>query len=355
MSASEPIDMRALRTPVRQPSAHVAAAATERLADLELPPSGARLRELAIWIAATQNQIPPRQLVNVRLVIFGGDHGVEYEASASSPTSTGSTVRAALAGKLDINAAAAAHGVTVRVLDLSVDDDFSDLADESRAALQMYKIHRRSDDIRVKDALSAREFHSALAAGAAITHEEIARGAQLLISDGIGSTDTPAAALIAAALKVPASEVVRRESSDDGNALKRRTDLIDTALSRVGKRADDALSALAALGGADLTACTAYLLTAARCGVPVLIDGLTSAACALTAEWIAPGAAGWFTAGLRPTEPAQVRAFEKLGSTPLVDLHARPGKRYAPTTAVPLLRSAVAMLTQTATFGDLMP
>ncbi|CAN5697521.1 hypothetical protein BH09ACT8_BH09ACT8_32970 [soil metagenome] len=80
--------------------------------------------------------------------------------------------------------------VTVRVFDLGVDDEFADLTEQSRAALRAYNVRRRSD---ADDALAEDEVHTALAAGAAVAHEEIAAGAQLLISGDLGTGDTDGA------------------------------------------------------------------------------------------------------------------------------------------------------------------
>ena len=73
-----------------------------------------------------------------------------------------------------------------------------------RAALTEHKVRRSSGAIHLEDALTPDETRAALAAGAAVAREEIAAGAQLLISGdmGIGNT-TPAAALIAAGLGLP--------------------------------------------------------------------------------------------------------------------------------------------------------
>ena len=174
------------------------------------------------------------------------------------------------------------------------------------------------------------ETRKALEAGSAVALEEIAAGAQLLISGdmGIGNT-TPAAALVAAALGLPASEVTGRGTGIDDVALARKARVVDKALARAGSRADDPVDTLTALGSADLAAATGFLATAAEAGVPVLLDGLMSVACALTADRIAPGAAAWFAAGHRSTEPAQSLALDKLGLEPLLDLGhaARRGQR----------------------------
>lgn len=343
---------------VAPPSPTIRAQAAERLANLATPPGAlGRFGDAAVWFAATQGQVPPPGLDNVRLVIFAGDHGVAAHRVSAFPSAiTAATVRAALNGQLGVCALAAAHGVSVRVLDLGVDDDFDDLPPETRSDLQAYKIRRSSGAIQLQDALTGHEVHTALEAGATVARQEVAAGAQLLISGdlGIGNT-TSAAALVAAGLGVPACDVVGRGSGIDDAALQHKTAVIDTALARAGERTTDPVQSLAALGSADLAATTGYLLTAARLGVPALLDGLMAVACALTADRIAPGAAAWYAAGHRSTEPAQGLALDKLGLAPLLDLTMRLGEGSGAVAAVPVLRGAVAVLAHTALLRDLLP
>ena len=98
-----------------------------------------------------------------------------------------------------------------------------------------------------------------------------------------------------------------------------------------------------------------YLAEAAVLGVPVLLDGLMSVACALLADRLAPGAAQWFAAGHRSTEPAQSLALEKLGLEPLLDLGLRLGEGSGAVAAVPLVRSAAALLRDTALLSEVLP
>jgi nicotinate-nucleotide--dimethylbenzimidazole phosphoribosyltransferase len=343
------------------PSATARDHAAERLAALATPPGAlGRLGELAVWISAAQGQVPPQPLddpESIRLVIFAGDHGVAaYGVSAFPSAITGAMVRTFLAGKAGVTALARAHGVRVRVLDLGVDEDFADLSDEARMTLQQHKVRRGSGAIHLADALTRAETEQALAAGAAVAREEIAAGARLLISGdmGIGNT-TPAAALIATALGLPAIEVVGRGTGIDDATLVHKAAVVDQAIARAGERVGDPVETLAALSSADLAATTGYLLEAARQGVPVLLDGLMSVACALTADRIEPGAAAWYAAGHRSTEPAQSLALAKLGLEPLLDLDLRLGEGSGAVAAVPVVRSAVALLRDVALLSELMP
>jgi len=337
---------------LRSPSPIVRAEAERRLAALATP-AGAlgRLGDLAVWAASVQGVVPPVELDRVRLVIFAGDHGVaSYGVSAYPPAITPAMVRTFLAGRAGVSALARTHGVHVRVLDLGVDDDLAGVP----ADVTAHKVRRGSGAIHREDALTAAETRQALDAGATVAAEEIAAGAQLLLSGdmGIGNT-TPAAALVAAGLGLPAGEVVGRGTGVDEAGLARKTEVLEQALARAGERTHDPVDTLTALGSADLAATTGFLLEAARRGVPVLLDGLMSVACALTADRIEPGAASWFAAGHRSTEPAQSLALDKLGLQPVLDLGLRLGEGSGAVAAVPVLRSAIAVLRDVALLSEL--
>ena len=336
------------------PSSTVRDQAQERLLGLATPPGAlGRLGEVAVWFSAVSGQVPPPALDHVRLVIFAGDHGVAQHGVSAFPSEiTPAMVRMFLAGKAGVSALARAHGVSVRVLDLGVDDDLTGVPDE----VQARKVRRSSGAIHLEDALTREEFEAAYETGRQVAAEEVAAGAQLLISGdmGIGNT-TPAAAMIAAALGLPAAEVTGRGTGIDDTALAHKITVIQQALDRAGDRKDDPIETLVALSSADLAATTGYLVAAAEAGVPVLLDGLMSVACALTADRIAPGAAAWFAAGHRSTEPGQSMALEKLGLEPLVDLGMRLGEGSGAVAAVPVVRSAVALLREVALLSEVMP
>jgi nicotinate-nucleotide--dimethylbenzimidazole phosphoribosyltransferase len=346
------------------PSAAARAEALARL-DALAKPTGAlgRLEELAGWIAGCQGQCPPRPLDRVRAVILAGDHGVSEQGGVSKQQSvseqgvsayprevTAAMVRLFVAGRAAASVLARQHGVTLRVLDLAVDDDLAGLPVE----VSQYKVRRSSEPINLADALSAEECERALAAGEAIAAAEIAAGADLLILGdmGIGNT-TPATALVAATFGVAAADVVGRGTGVDDDRLRHKTAVITAALDRVGSRSADPVARLAALGSADLAAGVGFLRTAARRGVPVLLDGIVSVAQASVAEDLDPGVVAWCAAGHRSTEPAQQLALDKLGLTPVLDLGLRLGEGTGALTALPVLRSAVLLLREMALLADL--
>lgn len=318
-------------------------------------PAGAlgRLGEVAVWLAGVQGQCPPPPPQRVHCAVFAGDHGVAAQGvSAYPPQVTALMVRAFAAGTAGACVLARQQQVALSVHDLAVDADLTDLG----GAVGAHKVCRSSGTIDQADALQPQQLDAALAAGAEIADACIDAGADLLIGGdlGIGNT-TPAAALIAAGLTLTGEQVAGRGTGVDDATLRHKARVIDTALARAGDRAADPRQRLAALGGADLAAQTAFLTRAAERDVPVLLDGVVSLACALTAEDLAPGCRDWFLAGHRSPEPAQALALQALRLEPLLDLGMRLGEGSGALAALGLVRSAALLLRDVALLEDVMP
>jgi nicotinate-nucleotide--dimethylbenzimidazole phosphoribosyltransferase len=95
-----------------------------------------------------------------------------------------------------------------------------------------------------------------------------------------------------------------------------------------------------------------FLARAAARRTPVVLDGIVSAAAALVADRLLPGAAEWWIAGHRSTEPAQAAALDALDRSPILDLGMRLGEGTGALLAVPVLQAAIATLRDMATFDE---
>lgn len=338
--------------PIRPPDAITRRAALERLDALAKPlGSLGRLEDLASWIAACQQACPPRPLDRVRAVVLAGDHGVAAHGVSAYPQNvTAAMVRTFAAGRAAAAVLAREHGVDLQIFDLGVDDDLGDLPEP----VGRFKVRRASRPLHLEDALTPAEAEQAYAAGTVIATGQLQAGADLIIIGdlGIGNT-TPAACLIAAALGAPAEAVTGTGTGLDPAALQQKTAIVDQALTRMGDRARDPWQRLTGLGSADLVAGVAIMITAARAGVPILLDGLISVAEAVTAEQLAPGVIDWCAAGHRSTEPGQRLACEKYGLAPILDAGMRLGEGSGALVALPVLRSAVTLLREMALLSDL--
>nr|WP_167473775.1 nicotinate-nucleotide--dimethylbenzimidazole phosphoribosyltransferase [Nocardia arthritidis] len=334
--------------PVAPPDAQVRVAAEQRQGQLTKPDGSlGRLEVLGNWVAACQGVCPPKQFARARVVVFAGDHGVARQGVSAYPSEvTAQMVANFLGGGAAVNTLAAVAGATVRVADISVDAD-------TDPRVSAHKVRRSSGSIDREDALRADEVDAAIAAGRAIADEEIDAGADLLIAGdmGIGNT-TPATVLIATRTGTEPVAAVGRGTGIDDAGWIRKVAAIRDAMRRARPVAKDPVELLRVAAGADFAAMAGFLAQAATRRTPVILDGVVVAAAAVLAADLAPGAQAWWLAGHRSTEPAHALALKHLDLEPLIDLGMRLGEGSGALTALPILRAAVATLTEMATFAE---
>jgi nicotinate-nucleotide--dimethylbenzimidazole phosphoribosyltransferase len=123
----------------------------------------------------------------------------------------------------------------------------------------------------------------------------------------------------------------------------RKCAAIRDALRRARPVLGDQLQLLATVGGADLAAMTGFLLQCAVRKVPVVLDGVVTAACALVGQRIAFRAPDWWLAGHSSGEPGQAKALDRMALEPLLDQGVRVGEGAGALLALPLVRAAAAL------------
>ncbi|HEV7656909.1 MAG TPA: nicotinate-nucleotide--dimethylbenzimidazole phosphoribosyltransferase [Mycobacteriales bacterium] len=343
-----PLDLDALSELVQPLDTAAAAATRERLDSLARSPDAlGRLDDLTVWLASAQGADPPRDPDRARVVVFAGEHGIALAGvSAYPPEATAWQFSLATSGRSAVSSLARTVGAGIRLLDLSVDLTTSD-------ELSKYKIRRGSGRIDTEDALTLAEAEQAFRNGLAIADEEVDGGADLLIPGelGVGGT-TVAAVLVAALTDSEPVKVIGRGSGIDDRAWMRKIVAIRDGLRRARPFTGDPLALLAVAGGADVAAMTGFLVQAAVRRTPVLLDGVMSAAAALVASSIAPGAAVWWRAAHRSGEPAQAIALKHLNLEPVLDLGIRAGEGAGGLAVLPLIRAAVRACSETSTAED---
>jgi nicotinate-nucleotide--dimethylbenzimidazole phosphoribosyltransferase len=300
-----------------------------------------RLEELGDWLASVQGQVPVRPIERARVVLFAGDHGIAKREVSARPAGTATAlVRSVLDGGAAVNVLARQYGASVRVVDMALDCDPAELPED----VVRHRVRRGCGIIDVEDALTAEEAESAFRAGVAIADEEADSGTDLvLLGDlSVGGT-TPAGVLIAGLCGTDASVVTGRGSGIDDLTWMRKCAAIRDALRRARPVLGDQLRLLATVGGADLTAATGFLLQCAVRKLPVVLDGVVCAACALTAQRVAFRAPDWWLAGQASGEPAQDKALDRLSLQPLLDHGVRLGEGTGALLALPLLKAAAAL------------
>nr|WP_223183816.1 MULTISPECIES: nicotinate-nucleotide--dimethylbenzimidazole phosphoribosyltransferase [unclassified Streptomyces] len=317
--------------------------AEERRERLTVPPGAlGRLDELGEWLSAAQSAVKVRAIEQPKVVLFAGDHGIaSLDVSGRAAGTAHELVRAVLEGESPVAVLARALAVPVRVVDAGLDCDPALLP----AEVVRHRVRRGSGRIDVEDALTAEETEAAVRLGIAIADEEADSGTDLVVLGdlSVGGT-TPAATLIAALCGTDASVVTGRGGAGiDDLAWMRKCAAIRDSLRRARPVLGDQLELLGAVGGADLAAMTGFLLQASVRRMPVILDGVVGAACALVAQRAAFRAPDWWLAGQVSGEPAQMKALDRMALNPLLDHGVHVGEGTGALLALPLVRAAAAL------------
>jgi len=133
---------------------------------------------------------------------------------------------------------------------------------------------------------------------------------------------------------------VRFESADFGAALDFAFDFLEK---RDPRREG-------AVGGLEIAFLVGVTLGAAARRIPLLLDGFVSSVAGLVAIGFQESAAASLIAATRSPEPGHALVLRRLGLEPLLDLGLRLGEGTGAALALPLVRSAIAILTDMATF-----
>jgi len=310
----------------------------------QIVPPGAlgRLDDLGEWLAAAQSAVPVRTVEHPRVVLFAGDHGIAELGVSARPAGTAAElVRDVLEGGRPVSVLARRFGVPVRVVDMALDCAPEALPGE----VTRHRVRRGSGRIDIEDALTLQEAEAAFLAGVAVADEEADSGTDLVVLGDVSVGGTTAAGVLIAALCGTDASVVtgRGGQAIDDLAWMRKCAAIRDALRRARPVLGEQLRLLATVGGADLAAITGFLLQSAVRKLPVILDGVVVAACALVGQRIAFRAPDWWLAGQSSGEPGQGKALDRMALEPLLDHGVTVGEGAGALLALPLVQAAAAL------------
>ena len=307
-----------------------------------------RLEEIACRVCAIKKTNHPR-VSRKRIVLFAADHGVTEEGVTLYPKEvTSQMVRNFVRKGAAINAIGESVGVEVEVVDIGVDDDLADMEGFIRK-----KIARGTSNIARGPAMSIEQATEAVLVGVERAETAWRDGIELLGTGdmGIGNT-TPSAALYAAMLDLPASEVTGRGTGLGDERLIHKVKIVEQAIKVNKTRITDTFSALAALGGFEIAGLCGLVIGAARRCIPVVIDGFISSAAAMMAIKMKPEVRQYCFFGHLSREKGHAALMERFGEKPLLDLDMRLGEGTGAALAMAIIEAAVAMHNNMATFDS---
>jgi nicotinate-nucleotide--dimethylbenzimidazole phosphoribosyltransferase len=279
-----------------------------------------RLEDIAEWLAAWTGRAPPAVSRPV-VAIFAGNHGVTRRGISPRPVgATAQMVERCAAGAAAINQFCIASDLGLKVFDLALDLPTADITEE--AALD----------------------EKACAATMAFGMEAVAGTDLLCIGDlGVGNS-TVAAALFAALLGGTGADWVGPGAGADDEMRGRKVAVVDAALARHANHLDDPLQVLRRVGGREFAAIAGAILAARTQKVPVVLDGFAATAAAAVLHAANPRSLDHCLLAHISAEPGHVRAAERLGLRPVLDLEMHHGEATGAALAAGIVKAAALSL-----------
>ena len=291
-------------------------------------------------------------LTRKMIVVMAGDHGVTAEGVSAYPSEvTGQMVRGFVAGIAGINVLGRHAGIDLRVVDMGCRADLSDLV--ARGVLVDQKVGAGTANMRTGPAMSRAQALQCIERGAAMARGLAAEGVRMIGTGdmGIGNT-TPSTAIAAVATGVPVAELTGRGTGIDDARLAHKIRVIMESIAAHHPDPEDPLDILSKVGGFEIGGIAGLVLGAAESRIPIVIDGVISAAGAMIAWLIEPRLTDYIFAAHRSVEQAQSAMLARMRLDPILDLGMRLGEGTGCALAMPIIEAGAKVIKEMATFAE---
>ncbi len=282
-------------------------------------------------------------------VVMCADNGVTAEGVTQSDSSVTALCAAEIAqGRASINKLAETFGARVMAVDVGISRDVR--AD----GLVNKKIAYGTKNIAVGEAMTNAQAQQAVCVGMDIMHGMLSQGVKIAVSGemGIGNTVT-AAAVTSVMLGLDPHITTGRGAGLSSEGLKRKIAVVERAIEVNSPFSGDPLETLRKVGGFDIAAMTGLFLGGAVYGIPVIIDGVISAAAAYLAYKISPRVLDYILPSHMSSEPSSRLLLEKMGLEPLITARLHLGEGTGGIMLLPLLDGALAVYNGAHRFDDI--
>ena len=311
-------------------------AAKERQDYLAKPPGSlGGLEDISVKIAGITGKPYGNDVRKQAIAIMSADNGVVEEGVASAPQSVTLMQTINFTRRITgVSSMAKYFGIDLLVTDVGVAMEIPEELYTDSMLTEDGKITRLIVNRRIADgtanlakgpAMTKEQALTALNVGLDAAEAFKKAGVQLMgIGEmGIGNTTTSTALICALTGKSP-RELTGRGGGLNDEGLTKKIKVIEDAVN--GFCMTDPLEKLSCIGGFDICAMTGAFIGAAVHRIPVVVDGLISAAAACMAKEFAPTVTDFMFASHKSYEPGYSIAVERLGLTPVFTLGMRLGE-----------------------------
>jgi len=318
----------------------------EKIDNLNKPKGSlGRLEELAMQVCLVQQTLEP-SLAHPCHLLLGGDHGIEREGVSVSPREvTWQQMINFTRGGGGVNMFCRQHGFKLRIVDVGVDYDFSDVP-----GIIDRKIARGTKNFLYEPAMSEEEFDRAIQIGSDLVDDCVKEGCRVLCIGemGIGNT-SPSSIWMSLFGDIPLKDCIGAGAGLNNDGIRHKYEVLSKALARHQSSLSPLTSHLLPLrifGGFEMIAAIGAMLRAAELHLIILIDGFIMTACALGAILLYPASQDYMIFTHCGDEAGHKMMLDIVDAKPLLHLGLRLGEGTGALCAYPLVDSAVRMMNE---------
>lgn len=309
-----------------------------------------RLEELAMQICLIQQTLEP-SLEHPCHLLLGGDHGIEREEVSVSPREvTWQQMMNFTRGGGGVNMFCRQHGFKLRIVDVGVDYDLSDVP-----GIIHRKIARGTKNFLYEPAMTEEEFDKAIEVGANLVDDCIAEGCRVLSIGEMGIANTsPSSIWMSLFGDIPLNECIGAGAGLNNDGIRHKYEVLSKALSRYHQANPhpSSISPLIYFGGFEMIAAIGAMLRAAECHLTILVDGFIMTACALAAILLYPASQDYMIFTHCGDESGHRMMLDIVDAKPLLNLGLRLGEGTGALCAYPIVDSAVRMMNEMNNFEN---
>lgn len=335
--------------PIQKADETAKAAAHERWECVAKPLGSLGLLEKKIEKIASVQGTADVDISRRAAVVMCADNGV----TAEKVTQSGSEITAVCAesiaeGTSNINIIARTFNAEVFAYDVGISRDV-----ECEKLINK-KIAYGTKNIAKEPAMTLEQAEKAVQTGIDAVKDLSEKGYKIIATGemGIGNTTT-SAAVSAVLLGLSAREVTGRGAGLDSSGLERKISVVERAIALHKPSAERPVELISKIGGYDIAALCGVFLGGGIYRVPIIIDGVISAAAAALAVLINENVRDHMLASHTSEEPAARGLLEFIGIEAPINAGLRLGEGTGAAMLLPLLDAALAVYNSSHSFESL--
>ena len=307
-----------------------------------------RLEELAMQVCLVQQTLEP-SLAHPCHLLLGGDHGIEREGVSVSPREvTWQQMINFTRGGGGVNMFCRQHGFKLRIVDVGVDYDLSDIP-----GILNRKIARGTKDFLYEPAMSEEEYDQAIAVGVDLVDACCAEGCRVLSIGEMGIANTsPSSIWMHLFGNIPLDECIGAGAGLNNDGIRHKYEVLKKAVDRFNGLNGQPIKPIMFFGGFEMVAAIGAMLRAAEQHLIILVDGFIMTACAIAAIRLYPASQDYMIFTHCGDESGHQRMLDIVAAKPLLHLGLRLGEGTGALCAFPIVDSAVRMMNEMNNFDN---